>query len=263
MANNHLAVKLPEFWPEDVNIWFTQCDAQFRISKITAEQTKFDYVIQKLDRETVKRIRDLIASPPENEPYTAMKERLLACFKKSQYEELQAFHDVSPLGDRRPTELMDDLLTSIPSISHSGEALPFIIFAFLHRLPEQLRSLVAAIEVKDDLRLLAEQSDRLWTAAGGPTVSHAYRSLPDDAEADDGGEPVVQAVRQGRGRRGGWRGGQNYQKNFSGRHAVHLCYSHYTFGKDADRCKGVCNHNNCNVECEKKTGNGQAGGRKN
>ena len=53
MANNHLAVKLPEFWPEDVNIWFTQCDTQFHISKITAEQTKFDYVIQKLDRETM------------------------------------------------------------------------------------------------------------------------------------------------------------------------------------------------------------------
>ena len=67
MATNALAVKLPEFWPEDVNIWFTQCDTQFRISKITTEQTKFDYVIQKLDRDTVKRVRDLIANPPETD----------------------------------------------------------------------------------------------------------------------------------------------------------------------------------------------------
>ena len=101
MATNALAVKLPEFWPEDVNIWFTQ----FRISKITTEQTKFDYVIQKLDRDTVKRVRDLIANPPETDLYTTMKDRLLACYKKSQYEELQSFHDVPSLGDRRPTEL--------------------------------------------------------------------------------------------------------------------------------------------------------------
>ena len=58
MQNNALAVKLPDFWPEDVNIWFTQCDAQFCISKVTTKQTKFDYVIQKLDYDTVKRVRD-------------------------------------------------------------------------------------------------------------------------------------------------------------------------------------------------------------
>ena len=268
MATNALAVKLPEFWPEDVNIWFTQCDAQFRISKITNEQTKFDYVIQKLDRDTVKRVRDLIANPPETDPYTTMKCRLLACYKKLQYEELQSFHDVPSLGDRRPTELMDDLLTLIPSINHNGDALPFIMFAFLHRLPDHLRSLVSAIEVKDDLRLLAEQADRLWTAAGGAHVadnhSPSVNALPSDDISCETAEPAVHAVRQqgrggGRGGwRGGWRSGQNQRR--SDKHAVHLCFKHYTFGKEAYNCEGVCREKNCNVECQKKAGNGQAGG---
>ena len=272
MATNALAVKLPDFWPEDVNIWFTQCDAQFRISKVTTKQTKFDYVIQKLDRDTVKRVRNLIASPPEADPYTAMKERLLACYKKSQYEELQEFHDVPPLGDRRPTELMDDLLTSIPSIVHAGEALPFIVFAFLHRLPDHLRSLVSAIEVKDDLRCLAEQADRLWTAAGGANVnstdghSSSVNALPVENLFIKDTDPAVHAVRQqGQGKgRGGWRYKQNQRRPSSAPHAVHLCYFHFAYGEKAWNCKGVCQEDTCKEACQKKkSGNGQAGGRRN
>ena len=36
-------VKLPEFWSDNTALWFARADAQFRLKKITAEQTKFDY----------------------------------------------------------------------------------------------------------------------------------------------------------------------------------------------------------------------------
>ena len=170
--------KLPDFWPSDISIWFKQCEAQFRLSKVVAQQTKFDYIIQKLDNDTVKRVRDLIECPPETEQYNKLRDRLLSCFKKSQYEQLQDFSNVPALGDRRPSELMDDLLSAIPSIPHTGEALPFISFAFLHRLPDSLRSLVLAMEIKHDPRVLAEQADRLWLAAGGAATYVACSSAP-------------------------------------------------------------------------------------
>ena len=110
-------VKLPEFWSEDVSIWFTQCDVQFHLSKVTSEQTKFDYVIQKLDRDTVKCVHDLIASPPPGDLYSQLRSCLLSCFGCSQYKELLAFHNIPRLSKRHPSVLMDDLLLAIPSVS--------------------------------------------------------------------------------------------------------------------------------------------------
>ena len=41
-------VKLPEFLPDSTALWFARADAQFRLKKVTAEQTKFDHVITML-----------------------------------------------------------------------------------------------------------------------------------------------------------------------------------------------------------------------
>ena len=230
-----------------------------------SQQTKFDYVIQKLDKDTVKRVRDLVASPPPEDQYKELKERLLACFKKSRYEELQDFNDVPPLGDRRPTELMDDLLSSIPSLQQNGAAFPFISFAFLNRLPDTLRSLVAAVEMKDDLHILAEQADRLWKAAGGAAAYQVssttpfVNTLPVDELADNLEEVSVSTVRRNNRRRPA---GQQQQQNKK-KHAVHFCQRHFTYGDQAFECEEYCKEPGCGARCSRWSGNGRAGGRRN
>jgi hypothetical protein len=37
---NRVAVKLPEFWTADRNTWFSQAEASFRRSNVTASYTK-------------------------------------------------------------------------------------------------------------------------------------------------------------------------------------------------------------------------------
>ena len=70
-----VGVKLPEFWPDSTALWFARADAQFRIKKITSEQTKFDHVISMLDSKTANQVLDILVTPPVL-PYTALKQRL-------------------------------------------------------------------------------------------------------------------------------------------------------------------------------------------
>ena len=41
-----VAVKLPDFWTEDPNLWFLHAEAAFRNAQITQSKTKFDHIIQ-------------------------------------------------------------------------------------------------------------------------------------------------------------------------------------------------------------------------
>ena len=38
-----VAVKLPPFWPENIETWFVQAESQFRLKGVVVSQTKFDY----------------------------------------------------------------------------------------------------------------------------------------------------------------------------------------------------------------------------
>ena len=44
-STNAVALKLPIFWPSQPAIWFTQAEAQFALRNITAEVTKYYYVV--------------------------------------------------------------------------------------------------------------------------------------------------------------------------------------------------------------------------
>ena len=67
-----VSVKLPPFWPDKTELWFAQAEAQFEIKGITAEKTKYSYVVSMLDTKTAEQAMDIIRSPPEN-PYIIEK----------------------------------------------------------------------------------------------------------------------------------------------------------------------------------------------
>jgi hypothetical protein len=65
---NAVAVKLPEFWTADPNTWFSQAEASFRRSNVTASYTKYDQVLMKLPCDVVMSVRDLVNSMQPNTP---------------------------------------------------------------------------------------------------------------------------------------------------------------------------------------------------
>ena len=105
-----VSIKLPPFWPTDPIVWFVQVEAQFNTRGITAQKTRFKYVVAS---DFAVRIRDLLIQPPAETPYETLKneliERTAASDQQkvaSEQRKLQQLISGKQLGKRKPTQLL-------------------------------------------------------------------------------------------------------------------------------------------------------------
>ena len=70
----NILMKLPAFWPDAAEIWFTQVDAQFTIRSITVSKSNFYQAVAVLPQEVASQILDLIYAPPAGDPYKVLQE---------------------------------------------------------------------------------------------------------------------------------------------------------------------------------------------
>ena len=68
-----VSLKLPTFWTAQPEVWFAQTEAQLSLHRITADDTKYYYVLAALNPETATRVLDLINLPPNDNKYQALK----------------------------------------------------------------------------------------------------------------------------------------------------------------------------------------------
>ncbi|CAN8007270.1 unnamed protein product, partial [Ixodes pacificus] len=84
-----VALKLPCFWPADPALWFAQVEAQFATRRITSQQTKFHHVIAALNPTEAAEVRDIILSPPADQPFDRLKLELVRRTTLSEQKRLQ------------------------------------------------------------------------------------------------------------------------------------------------------------------------------
>jgi hypothetical protein len=136
---SHVAVKLPDFYMADPEMWFTQADSMFRRARITESLTKYDYALQKLPCEVLTSVRELarcVRTGAVDDPYEQLEEKLTASYQKSPWQRTFKLLDMPDLGDRRPSVLMDAMLTLLPD---DVEPNRLFLALFLRRLPADLR----------------------------------------------------------------------------------------------------------------------------
>ena len=244
----NVSVKLPPFWPSDPEVWFAQVEAHFTTRRITAQKTRFDYVIASLSPEVATEVRDLILKPPEGTPYTVLKEQLIKRTAASEQRRLQQLFNAEELGDRKPSQLlrrMQQLLGDRAGVTDST----FLRELFLQRLPSNVRMVLASTSATTSLEELAELADKI-TEVAAPTIAAATASPPSPqllaeiqqlrTEVRQLQNSVRTLSRQSRGR-----STSRSRQSSPAPHSTDdssMCWYHQTYGEAAKKCKSPCSY---------------------
>lgn len=211
---NAVSIKLPTFWTAQPHVWFQQAEAQFTIRGITADQTKYAYVVAALDQDTASRLLDLLSHPPTDHKYEAIKARLQKTFGLTRRVRANKLLHMEELGDRMPSALMDEMLSLLDG--HQ----PCMLFEqlFLNRMPDPIRLRLADADFSDP-RKVAEQADELWQSMN----SNSNPSINRASKPKHGGRGKPPAREPDTSSNSDW------------------CFYHKRFGDKARKCLKPCN----------------------
>lgn len=137
-----VSIKLPPFWDRNPATWFIQAEAQFHLSGITSQHTKFYHVISALSPTAAEEVYDIIATPPSDTPYDHLKNALLKRTTGSDRSRLRQLLSAEELGDRRPSQLLRRMTQLLGDSATSGDG--FLRELFLQRLPQNVQMVLAA-----------------------------------------------------------------------------------------------------------------------
>jgi hypothetical protein len=244
--SNIAAVRLPPFWQASPANWFLQAEAQFAIREVTQPLDKYYLVMSALSETQVDMVSSVLRAEPDQDSYSQLKAALVASHTMSDYQKVDKLMAMEPLGGRKPTELLAAMQKLRPP---QDEA--FFAWAFIQRLPREVRVLLAQDDTSD-MRKLAEKADAL-VALHQPqhhdvtAVAAVGQTSENNSAADE--ETVAAATARGKGQGGkGGRSGKKRQKGGKGRrsqspfdiHQSPLCYFHVRYGEKAYKCVEPC-----------------------
>lgn len=152
---NRVSIKPPPFWKVDPKVWFLQLEAQFQIANITADLTKFNYVVSAIDSEVLSQVMDVLNAPPASGKYDAIKDKLISVYSDSNEQRLRRLLSGLELGDKKPSQLLNEMKrlggTSVPD--------ELLSTLWTQRLPTQIQSVLATSS--DSLCNLAKMADKI------------------------------------------------------------------------------------------------------
>ena len=159
MAVESVALKLPTFWVSSPSAWFAQAEAQFALKSISQDETKYYHVVASLDTTTATRALSIITNPPTTNKYPVIKSFLTSAFGLSEEESASALLGLRGLGNSKPSELMDKMLSLLE------EHKPCFLFRhiFMQQLPDHVRIPLVS-STTSNYRELAQEADRLCIA---------------------------------------------------------------------------------------------------
>ncbi|XP_032667585.1 uncharacterized protein LOC116842447 [Odontomachus brunneus] len=152
------ALQLPSFCKENPAIWFQQAEMAFALHRITSDEKKFRYIALHLDNTTLPFVIDLLSSPPAQERYEAIKNRILASFGGTQESKLRKL-DGFKMGDEKPSNFLHRLRNLA-----SGQCTDTVLWTlFMKKLPKNIRAalIISSSYPIRDLDKLATQADKI------------------------------------------------------------------------------------------------------
>jgi len=237
-------VRLPPLWTTQARSWFQLAESQFGIYAVDIPRMRFDLVLAAMSDEARLRAKAVVDNPGAfRDPYLALRARILEVYQPSAWQMAAEFLKPKELGDRRPSDMMDEMLALLPD-----DLSVLVKAAFLGNLPADMRDHVQEGAEQLSYQQLAARADSIWQArrANRPATVAAVTEKESDVSQVDPGEleQILAAVRfskqQSRPRynkkRGG-QGGQQYQAPAGEDKTKNLCWRHRKFGSKAFACE--------------------------
>jgi len=240
-------VKLPPFWSKDAAAWFSLAESVFDGLRLSESTVRYQQVLMALPPDVVERVRGVLnAAAGMQDPYKALKERVVELLTPNTLDQLNSIIWGPELGGQRPSELMEVMLASLPAGETDGLLFKAL---FLHRLPSDIRDLVALQLKRLSSRDLAAHADNLWFArnankTGGGSAVAAVADTPVDNPVES---ELVAAVKKlvannnkkgSKGGKGGGSGKGGARQGGGGKNGGDgfICWKHAKFGAAAHYC---------------------------
>lgn len=246
--SNSVSVKIPQFWQDKPEIWFYQVEAQFTISNITVDKTKFNYLVSQLDPKIIEHIWDIIGSNEPNK-YLAAKERLLSSFGESDEKRIKKLLTGISLGDLKPSQL----LRKMKSLAGENITEKVLRTLWMDKLPDSVKNiLIVSNESLDNLALMADKIfemnpiTEVYSATSDSTVMDKVLEKISFLEQQISALSVERqsrsAFRQATSKRNRSRSKSKKQFKPDGKY----CYYHFKFGNRCypNKCVSPCSWKN-------------------
>lgn len=132
-----LNVHMPLFKPDDIIAWFRRLEHWFNLQTINTEKCKYYLIASQLDHPALAHLPEWTDEPAEN-PYTVVKDKIIAIFQDSAQTRIQKLLEKRPLGDLKPSLMLAEMRNI--AVGVSDEILRNL---WIKRLPEAAQTVLA------------------------------------------------------------------------------------------------------------------------
>lgn len=253
MSVDRVAVRLPQFWPDDPEVWFAQVEAQFEVAGIKTDATKYFQIIRELDHKTAREVRDILTNPPRTGKYEKLKTELINRLSISHENRKRQLLTHEELGDRTPSQF----LRHLRALALGGVSDDFLRTMWSSRLPTQVQAIIAS-QKSASLEDIAILADQIMEVAPGPsqvasasasTFEDMFRRLEQSITSriqNELSQQIAQLNLNGNGRRSRFhdRSRSRSRSKSRGRSQSRkpgMCWYHSIFSDNARKCTPPCN----------------------
>ncbi|XP_012279126.1 uncharacterized protein LOC105699009 [Orussus abietinus] len=246
-ANEFRSAKLPTFWRNNPKLWFCQLESYFEHYHVRSDDVRYHAVVRQLDEQTMLMVSDLIVTPPTQDKYQTIKDKLITRLSESEESQFRKLLSGLELGDKRPTGLLREM-RALADKSVPDRVLKTL---WLQRLPKHVQEILTVVETVE-LDKLAEMADKTIERTRAPFVgeveTHASKRSVDLADLTGQMSQIMTRLEHlecdrvigpsrewQRDRRPRQRSRFRSREDQKG-----VCYYHKRFGPNAERCTTPC-----------------------
>lgn len=143
--------KLQDFWSDNPDGWLRSAEYQFRIARISDEETKFYHVAAKLPEKINHALRDMLTDDYQPGQYQALKQAIVNRFTPTIDMRLRQLLDEEEINGRHPSQFLRDLLT----LAREQVSIDIVLNRWMTKLPK-----IVVVSVKPLADQIIEQKEK-------------------------------------------------------------------------------------------------------